>query len=150
MLLHKRAHTRGDTVVWLPRQRVVATGDVLDDLPYGGHGYPTSWLAALDDIGALDFVAVVPGHGPVQRSRERLELSRELWSTLLEELGNGQRNGRTLEESAAALELRGLRARFTSDDPTAQRAWEEFIPAAVERVWAELEGELAAEGEAEP
>lgn len=146
VLLHERAHTRGDTVVWLPRQRVAATGDLLDDLPYGGHGYPTSWLAALDHVEGLDFVAVVPGHGPVQRSRERLELARELWSTLLEDLGSGQRDGRTLEESAATLELEELRARFTSNDPTAQRAWEEFIPAAVERVWAELEGDLADEG----
>ncbi len=150
VLVHHRAHTRGDTVVWLPRQRVAATGDLLDELPYGGHGYPSSWLAALDSVAALDFAVVVPGHGPVQRSHERLELARELWSTLLERLGEGQRRGKSLEESAATLQLEGLRARFTSSDPVAEHAWEEFVPAAVERVWAELEGELAAEEGAAP
>ena len=50
-LRHYRAHTRGDTVVWLPQQGILASGDLLDDLPYTGHGYPRSWRAALADIG---------------------------------------------------------------------------------------------------
>ncbi len=48
---HWRAHTWGDSIVYLPDSGVLVTGDVLDDLPFGGHGYPSSWVAALEELG---------------------------------------------------------------------------------------------------
>jgi len=61
------AHTIGDVIVHLPRQRVVFTGDVLFRLctPIGWEGTFANWCAALDRIIALDPEVVVPGHGPV-------------------------------------------------------------------------------------
>ena len=38
VLGHVRAHTRGDAIVYLPNERLLITGDVLDDLPFVGHG----------------------------------------------------------------------------------------------------------------
>jgi len=61
------AHTAGDVVVHLPAQRVVFTGDVLFRLctPIGWEGTYERWIAALDEIVALQPDVVVPGHGPV-------------------------------------------------------------------------------------
>lgn len=61
------AHTIGDVIVHLPRQRVVFTGDVLFRLctPIGWEGTFANWTAALDRIIALDPEVVVPGHGPL-------------------------------------------------------------------------------------
>ena len=61
------AHTGGDVIVHLPRERVVFTGDVLFRLctPIGWDGTYDRWLAALDTIVALDPAVVVPGHGPL-------------------------------------------------------------------------------------
>jgi glyoxylase-like metal-dependent hydrolase (beta-lactamase superfamily II) len=61
------AHTAGDVIVHLPRERVVFTGDVLFRLctPIGWDGTFDGWLAALDTIVALDPAVVVPGHGPL-------------------------------------------------------------------------------------
>jgi len=61
------AHTRGDTIVHLPAQRVVFTGDIVFN---GLHpviwAWPASrWIAACDRILALDVETVVPGHGAV-------------------------------------------------------------------------------------
>ena len=61
------AHTRGDTIVHLPGERLVYTADVLF---IGGHpimweGPLSNWLRALDVILSLDVDAIVPGHGPV-------------------------------------------------------------------------------------
>jgi cyclase len=61
------AHTRGDTIVWVPDERIVYTADVLF---IGGHpimweGPLANWLRALDLILTLDVEAIVPGHGPV-------------------------------------------------------------------------------------
>jgi cyclase len=61
------AHTAGDVLVHLPRERVVFTGDVLFRLctPIGWDGTYDGWIAALDEIVRLDPAVVVPGHGPL-------------------------------------------------------------------------------------
>ena len=61
------AHTAGDLVVHLPAERVVFTGDVLFRLctPIGWEGTFARWIAALDEIVALDPAVIVPGHGPL-------------------------------------------------------------------------------------
>ena len=61
------AHTAGDIIVHLPAQRVVFTGDLLFRLctPIGWEGTFDRWIAALDDIVALDPAVIVPGHGPL-------------------------------------------------------------------------------------
>lgn len=61
------AHTRGDTIVWVPTDRVVYTADILF---IGGHpiiwaGPVSNWLRALDLILGLDVETIVPGHGPL-------------------------------------------------------------------------------------
>lgn len=61
------AHTLGDAIVHLPDEGVVFTGDVLFRLctPIGWEGTTDRWLAALDEIVALDPKVIVPGHGPL-------------------------------------------------------------------------------------
>jgi cyclase len=61
------AHTRGDTLVHLPGERVVFSGDILF---VGGHpvmwaGSVDGWIAACDRILGMDVDVVVPGHGPI-------------------------------------------------------------------------------------
>ena len=64
-LRHVKAHTEGDTVVWIPQHKVLISGDMLDDLPYVGHGYPQSWSHALGDLATLGAAKTIPGHGPI-------------------------------------------------------------------------------------
>ncbi len=61
------AHTAGDVIAWLPKERIVFTGDELFRLctPIGWDGTFDGWTAALDAIVALDPKVVVPGHGPL-------------------------------------------------------------------------------------
>lgn len=61
------AHTRGDTLVHIPGDRTVFTGDILF---IGGHpimwaGPTSNWLHALDLILTMDVETIVPGHGPI-------------------------------------------------------------------------------------
>jgi glyoxylase-like metal-dependent hydrolase (beta-lactamase superfamily II) len=60
-----RGHTKGDTVVWLPQERVLFSGDLVeyDATPYTGDAYLQDWPAALDAIAALKPQALVPGRG---------------------------------------------------------------------------------------
>lgn len=61
------AHTRGDTIVHVPADRVVYTGDILfsNGHPIMWAGPVANWIAACDRILALDVDIVVPGHGPI-------------------------------------------------------------------------------------
>ena len=61
------AHTRGDTLVWLPADGVVFTGDILfiDGTPIMWAGPVGNWIAACERIAALGASVVVPGHGPI-------------------------------------------------------------------------------------
>lgn len=61
-----RAHTDGDAVVYLPRERVVVTGDLVTRWGPGmGDGYPDEWLRTLDELARLDVETVIGGHGAV-------------------------------------------------------------------------------------
>jgi glyoxylase-like metal-dependent hydrolase (beta-lactamase superfamily II) len=60
-----RGHTKGDTVVWLPDDRVLFSGDLVefDATPYTGDAYLADWPATLDAIAALKPEKLVPGRG---------------------------------------------------------------------------------------
>lgn len=61
------AHTAGDVLVWLPRERVVFTGDILfvEGTPIVWAGPIDNWIRACERILALDPQTIVPGHGPL-------------------------------------------------------------------------------------
>jgi glyoxylase-like metal-dependent hydrolase (beta-lactamase superfamily II) len=70
------AHTRGDTMVYIPGDRVVFTGDILF---IGGHpiiwaGPTSNWLRACDRILAMDVETIVPGHGPITDKQGVMEV----------------------------------------------------------------------------
>jgi glyoxylase-like metal-dependent hydrolase (beta-lactamase superfamily II) len=60
-----RGHTKGDTVVWLPGEKTMLSGDLVefDATPYAGDAYFRDWPQTLDNIAALKPHALVPGRG---------------------------------------------------------------------------------------
>ena len=64
-------HQVGDTIVFLPKERVLFAGDVIfADASHGiGPGSYEKWLKILDLIIALDPEVIVPGHGPIPAAR---------------------------------------------------------------------------------
>ena len=60
-----RGHTKGDTVAWLPQERILFSGDLVefDATPYAGDAYFQDWPQTLDNIAALKPVKLVPGRG---------------------------------------------------------------------------------------
>jgi len=136
LLYYGPAHTRGDQLVFLPEQRILFPGDLVenrflpifpDDDAVGGR-----WLALLDRIDALDPAVVVPGHG----APGDLGLVDELRTYLLavrqrvEEL-NAQ--GRPLETIEATVDEE-MRSRYSDWDN------EVWIASAAKSFHAELAG----------
>jgi len=140
-LIHYEGHTRGDTVVWLPQEHVALTGDLLDDLPYAGHGYPTPWRAALAALRDLPIEVTVPGHGPVFRDSSKLEAVHGFLDALITQAATAAEAGQTLESTVAGITLDSWRERLASDD-IAARFFDQALGEAIERAWLEARGEL--------
>ena len=70
-----RGHTKGDTVVWLPQERALLSGDLVefDATPYAGDAYFKDWPATLDRVAALQPAALVPGRGAALTTPEAVQ-----------------------------------------------------------------------------
>ena len=97
-----RGHTKGDTVVWLPQQKIMFSGDLVeyDATPYAGDAYFEDWPATLDAIAALKPEKLVPGRGPTLTTptqvKAGLEGTRAFVSELYASVREGARAGRDL------------------------------------------------------
>jgi glyoxylase-like metal-dependent hydrolase (beta-lactamase superfamily II) len=69
-----RGHTKGDTVAWLPQQKILFSGDLVefDATPYAGDAYFQDWPATLDAIAALKPEKLVPGRGAALQTPEQV------------------------------------------------------------------------------
>jgi glyoxylase-like metal-dependent hydrolase (beta-lactamase superfamily II) len=69
-----RGNTAGDAIVYLPAEKIVATGDLLvSPVPYLGGGYPTEFPTTLRALRQIDATTIVPGHGQILRDWRHLD-----------------------------------------------------------------------------
>lgn len=156
-----RGHTEGDVVVWLPQERVLFAGDLVEAQAalYTGDAYHLDWMTGtLDRVAALRAEALVGGRGPVVHGVEAVDAavaqSRDFLRTLHDAVESVLRRSGTLEEAFdaahSALEPRyGRWPIFEHCMPfNVARMWDELAGArpriwTVERdkaVWAQLQG----------
>ncbi len=123
-----RANTEGDAVVWLPKERILFSGDVVvGPLPYGFGSYPKEWLETLDRLAALDFATLVPGHGEVQHDASYLTQLQALIRKVQADVGAAAAQGATLEEARQRLDLGTLAESFTGGDARRQALFEAWF-----------------------
>ncbi|MBF6987884.1 MULTISPECIES: MBL fold metallo-hydrolase [unclassified Cupriavidus] len=83
-------HTKGDTVVWLPQQKVLFSGDLVeyDAACYCGDAQLEEWPATLDALQALNPEKLVPGRGPAlttpEEVRKGLAYTKDFVTTLFQ------------------------------------------------------------------
>jgi cyclase len=104
------AHSKGDAVAYLPREKILATGDLCVTWGFGNNvGDPNAnyagWLSALDRMSAWDPKTVVPGHGAVS-GPEALRAQHEYLAGMLKQVQDGMRAGKTADQLATELDLR--------------------------------------------
>ena len=98
-----RGHTKGDTVVWLPQEKTLLSGDLVefDATPYAGDAYFQDWPQTLDNIAALKPRALVPGRGPALKGPEQvkkgLDVTRAFVSDLYASVKAGASAGKDLK-----------------------------------------------------
>jgi len=66
-VIHVKGHTPATSIIWLPKERVLFSGDIvwLDQHPFMTQANSAEWLDALYLIKKLDPKYIVPGHGPI-------------------------------------------------------------------------------------
>lgn len=144
-------NTAGDLVVFLPRERVVATGDlVVHPVPFFIGSFYEEWIETLAVVDALEADVLVPGHGPVMRDREYLHTVQSLLRDLVAAAREAVDSGWTLDEAKERIRLAEWRERLTGDDAERQRAFDAYLLApAVERAYRLAKGEEVPEGRLE-
>ncbi len=136
-----RGNTGGDVVAWLPAERILVAGDLVDHpVPYAFAGYPGEWIATLDRLAALDPALVLPGHGEplqgkgyIERVAALLRNLREQVNDLLEKNGGGF----TLEEVQKAIDLSEARRAFAGDDADNREFFDASMAALIRTLHAE-------------
>ena len=129
-----RGHTDTDIVTYLPKERIVATGDLMESVvSYAGDSYPEEWIATLDRLKALDFDTVLPGHGVVFKGKDKITAFQKYLRDVLTQVAALRRRGLSADEAAKQVDVTAYRGEFANIrgagiDPAAVRRIYELTP----------------------
>jgi glyoxylase-like metal-dependent hydrolase (beta-lactamase superfamily II) len=136
-----RGHTEGDIVAWLPRQKILFAGDLVEAQAalYTGDAFHRDWAGAtLDRLGAFGAEYLIGGRGAVSRGRDEVDAAiaqtRGFVQVMLDEVGAVQQRGGTLKDAFDATHA-ALYPRYGH-----WPIFEHCLPFDVSRVWDELSG----------
>jgi glyoxylase-like metal-dependent hydrolase (beta-lactamase superfamily II) len=99
-----RGHTKGDIVVWLPEERVLFSGDLVEfgATPYTGDAYLSDWPQTLANVRALGAEKLVPGRGDALTTPETVEAAisgtQEFLTQMFESVKQGRAAGKELNQ----------------------------------------------------
>lgn len=97
-------HTAGDSIVWIPSQKVLFAGDLVEYNAgiYAGDAHLDAWPATLARLSALKPRALVPGRGPALKtpaeSQKAIKFTRDFVHGLLDSARRGVKTGKSLRE----------------------------------------------------
>ncbi len=135
ILFFGKGHTRGDVVIYLPKEKVIITGDLLTGgVPFARDSYPSLWAGTLEQVHKLDFTQVIPGHGGVQQGKQRLELTIALMKELVAYIQAGIAKGQPAEDLVKTFDS----AKYDANFPNARNAMVLFL----QRAFAEAKGQI--------
>jgi cyclase len=110
-------NTKGDMILWLPDEKILATGDiVVRPTPYGFFSYPRSWASVLRELKTFDAKYIVPGHGDVMTDTAYVDLLAETMDLVADQVEAAVKAGKSLDETRAAMDWTPVEKRFVGDD----------------------------------
>jgi glyoxylase-like metal-dependent hydrolase (beta-lactamase superfamily II) len=117
-LLHLgHGNTEGDIVMWLPEERLVATGDlVVLPTPYAFNVPPRAWAATLRNLNGLGYAVLIPGHGEIQTDTRYVDLVIEAAESIADQRDELLAKGLSHEELETQLDFGAFESRFTGGD----------------------------------
>jgi glyoxylase-like metal-dependent hydrolase (beta-lactamase superfamily II) len=104
-----RAHTRGDSIIYVPQDRIVYLSELFfaDQFLYIDDGYGLDWLKALDAVEGLGAEIFVPAHGPIpadpRETRQGLVRFRQMLVDIRDAVQKEIARGATEDQAVAAV-----------------------------------------------
>lgn len=133
VLYFGRGHTDGDAIVYIPDEKAVFAGDLVNNnrLPFIGDGHSGDLINTLKKMEALDTNYVIPGHGPVG-DKASIAKSREFVEDLREDVKKFVEKGKSLQQTLNDLKM-----------PKYEK-WGRYdlLPRNVKKVYLEFEDEM--------
>jgi cyclase len=106
LLFLGRGHTGGDTVVYLPKERIVCTGDLMESrLAYMGDAFFSEWIATLEEMKKLDFAVDLPGHGTPFINKSLITAYQAYLADLINQLTKLKNDGVSPDDAAKRVDL---------------------------------------------
>ena len=133
-----RAHTGGDLVVYLPKQKILFMSEVFLNrvFPAMRSAHPTEWVGVIDKALKLDVDRYVPGHGFIEEpkaSREELIEYQKAMRAVIAEVNRLHKMGLSAEDAAKQADWGPYKEWFLVDQQG---------PIAVRKIYEEIEGKL--------
>jgi len=136
----------GSAVLYLPKEKILATGDVLvrEEDNRGAQPWTTNsnkiapWLASLRQLEALDVAVIVPGQGAPLYDKTYLSNTVLLFDAIVTQVrGALERGAVTLDQVRAAMNLTEIRQRFTGNDAELGKRFDDVAAGLIRRAYAE-------------
>jgi glyoxylase-like metal-dependent hydrolase (beta-lactamase superfamily II) len=125
-----RGHTAADLVVWLPKEGIAVTGDLVGyPVPLVGsdQSWVADWSVTLGKLRELGAKAYVPGHGPVLRDDSQVVLMQELFAYVQKETAAAIARGETLEQARKSVDVSDFRRRFAGDSAVRKVEFDNYV-----------------------
>jgi glyoxylase-like metal-dependent hydrolase (beta-lactamase superfamily II) len=129
-ILHLGAgHTAEDLVVHLPQERVLIAGDLLA-LPVpliGSTSRPLEFGATLEKVVALKPAIIIPGHGPVVRTLDHVQLEIRMLASLVGQVKAAVGRGATIAETRKAVNLSEFETAFCGTSRLLRSVFQNYV-----------------------
>jgi len=140
-----RAVTPGDTIVYLPKEKLALIGDlIVNPVTFALGGYPSEWLKALEKVDELDASTMVTGHGDPLKDKELLHATMAVMRILLQRGKELKTKGMDPDAAKAVMlpELKELQAKITKNAQEAKQFEIYLVDWYLHRVYDEFNGPL--------
>ena len=113
LLFLGRGHTNGDTFIYLPKEKIVCTGDMMESQPaYMGNAQFDEWVATLDALKKLDFETVLPGHGSPFKGHALITAWQGYLTDLMKQVAVLRKQGVSADDAARTVDLTSYKKDF--------------------------------------
>ena len=130
-----RGHTGGDLVVYLPKERLLCSGDLLvNGLANLIDGYVNDWPDTLEKLKPIDFVDVIPGHGEPFKGKDRVDWFQAYLRDLWQQAGALHDQKLSAADAATRIDMTAHKAHYATIPGPG------IAPSTVARIYEVMEG----------
>ncbi len=113
LLFLGRGHTGGDIVVYLPKERIICSGDLMTNgISNMVDGFADEWVNSLEEMKKLDFDTVLPGHGEAFTGKEKITAFQGYLRDIWTQVAALKKQGLSAEDAAKRVDMTAYKAQF--------------------------------------